>query len=72
MASISGYPREATAYSTATSELDEILAQMEELRSAVVAAWQARAVVLQKDEQQILRAEIAKTCDLLSALVARS
>lgn len=68
MASINRYSA-AAGNDAAASELDEILADLHQLRSAVVSAWQARAIVLQKDEQQTLRAEIKKTCDLLTSLV---
>ena len=56
---------------TAAPELDHILADLRALRRTVVDAWQARAVVLNRDEQRKLGAEIRKTCDLLGSLVAR-
>jgi uncharacterized protein YukE len=52
-------------------ELEHILAELRALRRTVVDAWQARAVVLSRDEQRKLRDEIRKTCDLLGTLVAR-
>lgn len=52
-------------------ELEHILVELRSLRRTVVDAWQARAVVLSRDEQRKLRDEIRKTCDLLGTLVAR-
>lgn len=68
----------ATSYSTKQvdqdvadgTELDAIFDRLRALRGSVVDAWQARAVVLSKEEQRELRDEIRKTCDLLTSLVS--
>jgi hypothetical protein len=51
------------------SELSQMLDQLRALRRSVVDAWQARAVVLRKNERRALKDEIRKTCDLLESLV---
>lgn len=52
------------------SELGHMLDQLRTLRRSVVDAWQARAVVLRKNERRALKDEIRKTCDLLESLVS--
>ena len=54
----------------AHTELDEILSELESLRHTIVNAWRERAIILTKDEQQRLREEIRRTCDLLGTLIS--
>lgn len=50
------------------SEADLLLERVRTLRDEIVTAWQERAVVLSKFEQERLHQEIVKTCELLSAM----
>jgi hypothetical protein len=45
-------------------------ASLRALRANVIEAWQSRAVLLTRDEQNELRDEIRKTCALLTDLTA--
>jgi len=52
------------------SEADRMRASLRALRANVIEAWQSRAVLLTRDEQNELRDEIRKTCALLTDLTA--
>ena len=52
------------------SEADRILADLRRLREDVINAWFERAVILTREEQEALRAEIRQTCQLLTDLTA--
>ena len=49
-------------------EAREILANLRLLRDQIVTAWHERGVVLSREEQAILQAEIKDTCELLTEL----
>lgn len=51
-----------------SSEADLVLSKVRVLRAEIVTAWQERAVVLSKYEQERLHQEIVRTCELLSNL----
>jgi len=53
------------------SEATRILADLRRLREELVAAWLERAVILTREEQDMLRDEIRETCELLTTLTAR-
>lgn len=50
------------------SEGDSILANLRALREQIVIAWRERAVVLSREEQAELQAEIKHTCQFLTDL----
>ena len=50
------------------SEAEVILSDLRILRDKVVTAWCERGVVLSKEEQADLHAEIKRTCELLTDL----
>jgi hypothetical protein len=55
---------------SASSEARRITAELRVLQSKIVDAWQERAVILTREEQQELKAEIARTCSLLTHLTS--
>lgn len=55
-------------YKLRPSEVDSAVTLVRSLRDEVSQAWRERAVVLSKSEQEVLRAEIADACDLLTHL----
>jgi hypothetical protein len=52
----------------AVSEADMLLRRIRGLREEIITAWQERAVVLSKFEQECLHQEIVTTCKLLTDL----
>lgn len=52
----------------ADREIDRILADLHELRDAIVDAWRDSPVTLLSEERRRLRDEIRETCDLLTSL----
>lgn len=50
------------------SEADSILHNLRALREQIVVAWAERAVILSKEEQNLLHLEIKDTCEFLSHL----
>lgn len=56
--------------SNGSSEAERILADLRALRQSVVVAWQERAVILSREEQLQLTAEIKRTCEILTDLTA--
>ena len=50
------------------SEAEAILQNLRTLRDQIVIAWNERAVVLSRDEQAELHAEIKQTCEFLTDL----
>ena len=50
------------------SEAEIILGDLRVLRDKVVTAWCVRGVILSKEEQAELHAEIRRTCELLTDL----
>jgi hypothetical protein len=53
------------------TEAHAIMADIRQLRQRVLVAWNERAVVLTKEEQRELKAEITHTCELLTLLTSR-
>lgn len=53
-------------------EVEEILINLRSLRDEIVAAWSERCVLLTREEQDILHAEIQQTCALLVDLTQRA
>jgi hypothetical protein len=49
-------------------EADRILADLRSLRQSILVAWNERAVILTREEQQELREEIKDTCEILNNL----
>lgn len=49
-------------------EAQEILTNLRVLRDQIVTAWTERAVVLNREEQDALHAEIQQTCEFLTNL----
>jgi hypothetical protein len=49
-------------------EAEEILTNLRLLRDQIVTAWSERGVVLSRDEQVALHAEIKQTCEFLTDL----
>lgn len=49
-------------------EADEILTNVRLLRDQIITAWNERGVVLSREEQARLHAEIKQTCELLMDL----
>ena len=54
----------------ADREIDRILADLHELRSAIIDAWRDSPVTLLSEERRRLRDEIRETCDLLTSLTS--
>ena len=54
----------------AEREIDRILADIHELRDAIVDAWRDSPVTLLSDERKRLREEIHATCELLTSLTS--
>jgi hypothetical protein len=54
--------------SIGSADVALILQNLHFLRDQVVAAWQERAVMLTKDEQDVLYREIKLTCEFLGDL----
>ncbi|WP_205481740.1 hypothetical protein [Sphingomonas arenae] len=52
----------------AQSEADAILSNLRALRDQIVTAWRERAVVLSREEQVRLHAEVKQTCEFLTQL----
>ena len=50
------------------SEAQRILTHLRSLRSSMLTAWQERAVILSREEQQELKDEINRTCELLTSV----
>ena len=50
------------------SEADSILQNLRALREQIVVAWAERAVVLSREEQDLLHLEVKDTCEFLSRL----
>ncbi len=57
-------------FSLDASEAQTILADLRFLRRKIIDAWQERAVVLTREEQEELRKEIQHTCALLADLTS--
>ena len=51
-------------------ESKRILGELRTLRHMIVDAWHERHVILTKEEQRELQAEIKETCDLLTELTS--
>ena len=49
-------------------EAQEILTNLRVLRDQIVTAWNERGVVLSRDEQELLHAEIQQICEFLTNL----
>ena len=49
-------------------EAEEILTNLRALRDQIVTAWNERGVVLSREEQAVLHAEIKQTCEFLTDL----
>jgi hypothetical protein len=54
--------------SVGASEAEAILANLRSLRHQIVTAWQERGVLLSREEQGELHAEIMQTCEFLADL----
>lgn len=55
-------------HSIRPSEAEAILQNLRCLRDQIVIAWRERAVVLSREEQAELHAEIKQTCEFLTDL----
>ena len=53
-------------------EADEILINVRLLRDQIITAWNERGVVLSREEQAQLHAEIKQTCELLMDLTGHA
>ena len=49
-------------------EANDILSNLRSLREQIVTAWSERGVVLSREEQAALQAEIKDTCEFLTQL----
>ena len=58
----------ANVVSIGSMEAEEILTNLRALRNQILAAWGERGVVLSREEQARLHAEIKQTCELLMDL----
>ena len=56
------------ADSDRSSDIDSVLTDIADLRSAVIAAWQDRAVLFTPEDQRRLRDEVAALASLLHDL----
>ena len=63
-------PRHGILLSSDSSEAQRILIDLRSLRLKIIDAWEERGVILTRDEQKALKAEIAQTCSLLTDLVS--
>ena len=54
--------------SITANEAGDILLNLRALRDQIVTAWNERGVVLSREEQVLLHAEIKQTCEFLTAL----
>lgn len=54
--------------SIGASEVEVILNNLRSLRDQIVTAWQERGVLLSREEQGQLHAEITQTCEFLTDL----
>jgi len=63
-----GQPNFTNIHSIDSSEAKKLLTEIRGLRRRIVDAWQERAVVLTREEQLELKAEIADTCEILRVL----
>ena len=54
--------------SIGAQEAEDILTNLRALRDQIVIAWNERGVVLSRDEQAALHAEIKQTCEFLTDL----
>jgi hypothetical protein len=68
MAQSSPDKAESNVFEFERSEAEEILTSIRALRRRILEVWQERGVVLTRDEQKALRAEIVETCALLTEL----
>ena len=50
------------------SEADEIIRNLSALREQIITAWRERGVLLSREEQADLHAEIKQTCEFLTDL----
>jgi len=53
-----------------SAEVERILAELRALRQCVLVAWKERAVILSREEQLTLKAEIKETCEILIDLTS--
>ncbi len=60
----------ASVFDFEQSEAEEVLTLIRALRRRILKAWQERGIMLTRDEQKALRAEIVETCALLTELTA--
>jgi uncharacterized protein YukE len=58
----------SSVVSIGPSEADSILQNLRVLREQIVVAWAERAVVLSREEQDLLHLEVKETCEFLSHL----
>jgi hypothetical protein len=61
-------PNSNNVYELGAFNADDLLDKIVELRARVVIAWRERAVMLTREEQHQLLAEIRLTCRLLGDL----
>lgn len=61
----------ANVVSIGSMEAEEIRTNLRALRNQIIAAWGERGVILSREEQAILHAEIKQTCELLMDLAGR-
>lgn len=54
--------------SIGTNDAEDILTNLRALRDQIVTAWNERGVVLSREEQAALHAEIKQTCQFLTDL----
>lgn len=55
-------------YELGTYRPEEMLDEIRDLRERIVSAWRERAVMLTREEQNLLYGEIKETCRLLNDL----
>ena len=65
-------PNSSNVVSIGSNEAEDILTNLRALRDQIVTAWSERGIVLGREEQAALHAEIKQTCEFLTALTQRA
>ena len=69
---MASHPNDHQPVTIGSSEAERILAELRALRQSIVVAWKERAVILSREEQLALKAEIKETGDILTDLTSHS
>ena len=65
---MAAHPMDHQVVTIGLSEAERILADLRSLRQSIIVAWRERAVILSREEQLELTAEIKETCQILTDL----